>query len=446
MRHHPLILILLMLITTKESFSQWKIKYLDETLYTYDNVIKFKNDSFGLFMGSNSVILRSDNTGETWDLINLATDINVKDFQFSDDSVIYAIGDQFTGAGENLSSILIKSSNNGDTWDSITSFSGKQLVTLWFFNNDSGIVAGYDGIYRTVDASISWDTVWSITQFGYKYGELKQLSFPSSEIGYAIGIGSNQLNNPNFDNFLLKSKNSGVTWDNIRTFPFSLGTIHFLNQDTGFIGAESSIILKTMDGGISWNETQISEYYNSVNSIHFSSNMIGFAAGAPSAFIPEGPTSFFISKTINGGDTWESYDTIGIPLNSIYYINDSIGFVSGSFSLIMKSVGGISGLPEDYPWHLVGGGVYIDETEKPDSHIKIYPNPTNGMIWVQQTNRYQPITTIKLITVTGRIIDIMKPISDNEFMQIDLSDLAPGMYLILVTYLNRHELSKVLKK
>jgi len=424
--------------------SQWTIKHLDESVFTYDNIIKFKNDSFGLFMGDNSEILKTVDIGETWNVIDIESQINVKDFHFVADSLIYAVGD--FGTGQNLTSKIIKSADNGDTWDSINSFNKKQLNSIWFFNNDSGMVAGYDGIYRTADSGNSWDTVWSINKFGYQYGSLEGMCFPTSHIGYAIGVGRTQNNTSDlFDYFLLKTYNSGLTWDTVRTYSYPPTAIQFLNKDTGFIGTgkNPTLILKTINGGNTWNETQIADYYGyMVKSIHFISNMTGYATGAPNAFIPEGPTSFFISKTSNGGDSWESYDTIGIPLNSIYFINDAIGFVSGSYSLIMKSNGMINELPDDYPWHIV---VNIDETGFSNSHIKIYPNPTNGMIQLLNTNSTLPIKAIKILTASGRIIDIIKPISDNELVQIDLSGLSPGMYLIKVSFSGGNEILKVLK-
>lgn len=442
-----IILAFWMFFISIEIEAQWSIKHLNESEYSNYNVIKFKNDSFGLFIGSNSVILKSNDAGETWNAISLETKAHIYDFQFIDDTIIYAVGYDYIGAGENLTSKFIKSSDNGETWDSLASFEEKQLYSIWFFNKDSGMLAGYDEIYRTVDSGDSWDTVWSITGFGYQYGSVKQLYFPTSRIGYAIGNGRNQHNNPNFDYFLLKSINSGRTWELIKTFPNTLTTIHFLNQDTGFIGTEFSTtnVLRTIDGGDTWNETQVADYFNSVNSIHFISDMIGFAAGAPSAFIPEGPTSFFISKTNDGGDTWESYDTIGIPLNSVFFINDTIGFVSGAYSLIMKSDGRIRGLPEDYPWHLVGG-VYIDETDMLNSQVKIFPNPTNGILYIQPFDLTQNIKSIKIISTTGYVMDIAEPLRNNDLIPIDLSGLTPGMYVIQIEFSDRNEVMKVLKK
>ncbi len=444
MKPNLLLFIFFLIGFITEANSQWTIKHLDESDYQYDNIIKFKNDSFGLFMGDKSEILKSVDFGETWNVIDIKTQINVKDFQFVTDSLIFAIGDYCMGTIQNITGKIIKSIDNGDTWDSINSFNKKQLNSIWFFNSDSGIVAGSDGIYRSINSGNSWDTAWSINKFGYQYGSIQGLSFPTMKTGYAIGEGRTQNNTTNlFDDFLLKTYNSGLTWDTIKTFPYSLTTIQFLNQDTGFIGTSSGIILKTINGGDTWNEAQVTDNYNSIMSMHFISNTSGYAAGAPDSYIPEGSTSFFISKTRNGGDSWESYDTIGIPLNSVFFINDTTGFVSGSYSLIMKSNGIINGLPEDYPWRLA---VNIDETGPSNTHIKIFPNPTDGILWFQQSNSTLPIKTIKLMTTAGRIVNIMKPASDNELLQIDLSELAPGMYFIEVTHSNSNEILKVLKK
>jgi len=398
-------------------------------------------------MGSSSVILKSNDSGETWNVIDLETQVHVKDFQFIDDTIIYVIGDSYIGAGENLTSKLIKSSDNGDTWDSITSFTGKQLLSLWFFNNDSGMVAGSHGIYRTVDAGDDWDTVWSFVQFGYRFGSLEQLYFPTDQIGYAIGTAITQNNDDLTDYLLLKTYNSGITWDTIKTFRYSPTAIHFLNQDTGFIGTGtgSSIILKTMNGGYTWNETQITEYYNTVFSIQFISNMKGFAAGAPSAFIPEAPTSFFVSKTNDGGITWESYDTIGIPLNSIYFLNDTAGFVSGSYSLIMKSNGIISGLPPDYPWYLVGGD-FIEDKDLFNSRIRVFPNPTFGPLILELNDASASVETVRVLNSSGQILVNMKPVSGCGLIQLDLSDFVEGIYLVQVFFSVKTEFQKVIKK
>jgi len=55
-----------------------------------------------------------------------------------------------------------------------------------------------------------------------------------------------------------------------------------------------------------------------------------------------------------------------------FFINDSIGFVSGMYSLIMKSKGSIEGLPENYPWHLAIIG-HSDNAEYDEALVSVYP-------------------------------------------------------------------------
>lgn len=436
MRKLRLILIIFLVICNISS-AQWTIKHLDENLYNTGNVA-FKNDSLGLFMGVGSTALKTTNVGETWKSIQLNIDINISQFQFIGDSSVFAVGD----------SKLIKSENLGENWNSISIFTGKQLYSLWFFNNDSGIVAGYDEIYRTVNKGSTWDAVWSITQFGYKYGTINQLYFPSPKVGYAIGRGRNQSKDPLFDNFLLKSNDSGITWDTITTFSNStLSAIYFINNDLGFIGTESGLIYKTFNGGSSWTEIPITDSWNTVKSIQFISEMEGFATGGAEIFITSGGGSgFFISKTIDGGETWASYDTIGIPLNSIYFINDETGFVSGKYELIMKSNGTIDKLPVNYPWNLVVDPNSIAENESALSTIKIYPNPTTGILFVQNLNSSKQIKQINIINTSGQIIRIDNLVSNNDLFKLDLSNLIAGIYLFKIEYLDKTEVMKIIKK
>ncbi len=430
--------------TINFSFSQWTIKNFNTTSFSSENTIKFKNDSVGFLMGNSSIILKTEDSGETWVTKETDITISIKDFQFINDTVIYGTGYNTANNGR-----LIKSLNSGEAWEIITTLRDDPLYSQWFFNADSGLFAGSEGIYRTVDSCKTWDTVWSLTQSGYKYGSIEKLYFPTSEIGYAIGEGISQegLSSFSYDYFILKSYDSGYSWDTLKKFEYPLTAIDFVNQDTGFIGTEtsSSTILKTVDGGKTWKENKLSDSYNMVNSIHFVSDMIGFASGAPYAYIPESRTSFFISATEDGGETWETYDTTGIPLNSIYYLNDSTGFVSGNYSLIMKSDKTIYGLPNDYPWEYTGDGTYINKTNTSNDLIKIYPNPTNGILYIESNFQNQDIKEIKLLNTSGQILKIMA-ISGNTDTQIDLSAYTPGIYLIQLMYSDKIQLFKILKR
>ena len=414
--------------------AQWVIKNLGENSFNFGD-IKFQNDSLGYLIGGDSYFLRTQNTGENWEKLQIDIQIEINDYQLIGDSSIFAVGDHK----------FIKSNDFGENWDSISSLTGKQLHTLWFFDHDTGIVAGYDGIYKTVDNGISWDTVWSITQQGYKYGDIEQIYFPSSDIGYAIGIGRNQTNNPNFDNFLLKSVDSGKTWGKVKSFSDNLITICFTNEDTGFVGTESGIIHKTEDGGNNWIES-LKTNGASVRSIQFISENQGYATGGGTDYATSGAYyNFFISQTVDAGQTWATYDTTGIPLNSICFIDENIGFVAGDFELIMKLNGVINSLPEDYPWHLVEN-TGINMKEGLNFDFNIYPNPTNGILIVQKILPTEEIVNLRLFNMSGKQIDIRDKVVTPDKVQLNLSALTPGAYIIQLISENKVITRKIVKK
>ena len=408
--------------------AQWTIKHLDENSSTYRTTIRFKNDSLGLMMGTNSVILKSVDAGETWDAIDPGILININDFQFVGDSIVYAAGDHYTGAGQDLKSMLIRSGDNGDTWDSIAGFPGLQLFSLDFINHDTGMVAGFDAILRTENGGESWDTVWSITGSGYRYGEFRDISFPDHETGYAIGKARTQ--EQSLLRFILKSTDAGITWDTIHTFDQILETLYFMGPDTGFVGTENGNIFKTVDGGESWAQYRVAQSgLLPVLSIHFISDQIGYATGSSEIMIlnSKGSLGFFISKTVDGGEHWQTCDTAGIDLHSVHFLSDSVGFVSGMYSLIMKSGGEINGLPGDYPWHLVRSG-NIEEKDPGDAVVNIYPNPARDMVTVE-TGKPGPCTII-VSDLNGRLL--YSGDSTDPVFRIDLGPFPEGVYLITV--------------
>jgi photosystem II stability/assembly factor-like uncharacterized protein len=403
--------------------AQWSVMHLDENAYTLQNKIKFLDDSTGLYMGSHSVILKSEDAGDTWKAIDLDLNIHFTDFQSVDESVIYAVGTDY-----NTFSKLLRSTDKGDTWHPVADFRSAYLVKLWFFDNDAGLVAA-DGIYRTVDSGATWDTVWNFTWPGYDSGEISKLSFPSELVGYASGLG--HVNNPlSYESFLLKTYDGGLTWDIIQTFSDDvLTTLHFTNPDTGYIGTRYGWILKTTDGGKTWNETRVSDR-NEVYSIQFISDDTGFATGFPNTIPVE--KSFFVAKTIDGGESWVSYDTTGIPLNSVYFLNDSIGFVSGLYGLIMKTEGRIDQLPDDYPWHLAGGTniIGINPESGKESFARLYPNPASDVLHVEIDPSLLPATEIIVYNIQGVALKHLHVQGYNH--TINLVDLARGLYFVSI--------------
>ncbi len=72
-----------------------------------------------------------------------------------------------------------------------------------------------------------------------------------------------------------------------------------------------------------------------------------------------------------------------------------------------------------------------------NSNIKIYPNPTNGLLHIDASN----ITNVSVFSIDGKLID-----SFGKKSEIDLSQFSNGMYLISIETENERIVEKVMKK
>lgn len=126
--------------------------------------------------------------------------------------------------------------------------------------------------------------------------------------------------------------------DNVTNFK----SIHFVNLDTGFVVGRG-LILKTVDGGASWSDYQISAgSTESLQTVTFSASGDGYAAGKS------------IYKTTNSGLSWDSlhttYPSQGIEaVQSLHFPDDSTGIAVGIGRHITTDAGATWFMPQTDP-------------------------------------------------------------------------------------------------
>ncbi|WP_395066000.1 T9SS-dependent M36 family metallopeptidase [Flavobacterium sp.] len=79
-----------------------------------------------------------------------------------------------------------------------------------------------------------------------------------------------------------------------------------------------------------------------------------------------------------------------------------------------------------------------------DNLLKVYPNPSNGLINIK-INNYQGKLTIQVIDINGRMVDEYKNENFNIEKSIDLKNLQSGMYIIKITGDNLNFTQKIIK-
>jgi gliding motility-associated-like protein len=179
---------------------------------------------------------------------------------------------------------------------------GYSLLDMSFINDNNGLAVGTNGgIIKTTDGGRNWVGI------PYKYvtpanvvtlGSFADVQFVTPSIAYAVGSGG----------LMVKSTDGGINWSPLITpltaLAKNINALHFINKDTGYIGGAA------------------------INTTNTTS-------------INDAPKVYF---TKNGGATWDSLVSPFRPqqnaitlsgfnsadIHRIHFVNDSVGYVSGS--------------------------------------------------------------------------------------------------------------------
>lgn len=215
---------------------------------------------------------------------------NLRGIFVLNESTGFAVGEAFP---PNFAPIL-KTTDGGAHWIQKSSNTANALRDIAFNTNSKGFACGmYGTLLKTTDGGESWGTVPIGTT-----ASLRAIDFPSKEIGYVAGEAG----------VFLKTVDVGVFWDSLNTgFTQDLLDIEFLNNDTGFstgsTGFSNGIILRTLDGGASWQSVYTST--QAIPALAVSEDNVIFAGGGTS---PNGGHEFIV-RSSDGGDTWEEVFT-----------------------------------------------------------------------------------------------------------------------------------------
>lgn len=200
------------------------------------------------------------------------------------------------------------------------------LLAVFFLNENDGFITSYNGgIYKTTDAAKTWTALNSTTNL-----PIRDIYFLNADNGIAVG-GLNSCGGTGCippGGFILKTQNGGQTWSKIFTpsRKLEITSVYFINDLLGFCVGDN-VIYKTTDGGQHWTENQISNLGGKMMKIKFSDNLNGFIVCMFDKIL----------KTTDGGNTWQ---VTSPNRNNGYYALSSyngINYVSGQ-GKILKSV------------------------------------------------------------------------------------------------------------
>lgn len=130
-----------------------------------------------------------------------------------------------------------------------------------------------------------------------------------------------------------RTYNGGNSWQKVGT---ALGTgsprIFFVDTDTGWAVGDNISIYRTVDGGTTWTEKNVQRLWQPRGIFH----------RAGTAWVLDYGHLF---KNVDGENVW-SESLVRTGLNSVYFANDSTGWVVGDTGIILKTTDGITWEPQ----------------------------------------------------------------------------------------------------
>ncbi|MDQ1265952.1 MAG: hypothetical protein QG635_1104, partial [Bacteroidota bacterium] len=230
------------IIKTSDGGRIWRVqsKWINSSI----DVFQFNSEKVG-FIVSNGMIYKTNDGGETWQLkpsSTYATSEKQNCITGSDSNTLWI------GAG-NHSQVIYKSTNKGYTWGAKHFKRNKtNIISLSKVDDSTAWALGYYGVVlKSTDKGDSWNIMLDFNK------ELKYICFSKKDIGWIV----------RYDGRVYKSTNAGETWNLLSdSIIFNVQVIKFSDELHGFAACGDGWIMRTSDGGISWQRDYMIDYDN----------------------------------------------------------------------------------------------------------------------------------------------------------------------------------------
>jgi len=152
----------------------------------------------------------------------------------------------FKGIAATIDGSIYSTTDGGATWDLRyeSQIGDQRLYQILFTDENVGYVVGAGIILKTVDGGFNWSSIYNTTGL--------IVSIASDKSGNLFVVS----NDSESKGRILRSSNSGLSWDQVDSTSFYLAKITF-NGNVGFCAGFGGNILRSNDGGTSWNLTTL---------------------------------------------------------------------------------------------------------------------------------------------------------------------------------------------
>lgn len=211
--------------------------------------------------------------------------------------------------------ISLNITNAQTGWYSLNSNTTKNIYEVYFIDANTGFISGDSGLFmKTYNGGSNWTTSY-IT------------GLPRLFCVYFLNANTGFIMSKN----IYKTTDGGNSWLTVFTTNTSdtVTSMYFTSDLVGYATIDADEIIKTVNVGNSWSYLSGSfsdDYY----SIYFSSPNTGYVCGG-----------LTLDKTTNAGLNWSSQSVYGVAyFRSIIFLDDNTGFVVGLNGSYRKTTNG----------------------------------------------------------------------------------------------------------
>lgn len=311
------------IVTLLNAQCNYERKLINPQLTDEDLVgILFVDDTLGYSVGESNALIRTIDGGATWESIDVPEfeNRNVKYgmvMNESRDTIIMYGTEMF---------VADKYFNNVDRFN--PSDATEELNFILFYNTPKGYWFARDNdgginLHISKDKGSTWEAVEEL-QFLDQYEGVVDIHFLNSEIGFAVtSFGK-----------IYKTLDGGDSWGLFYSNnSYYFNCLDAVNEENLFIGSSNGI-LKTKNGGSSWELITLTDNSDVVSGIDFITADSGYVT-TNNGYTQQ--SNFF--KTVNGGLSWEKVnqfeDSYNQAFNSFFFKGNK-AFLSGRFGLITE--------------------------------------------------------------------------------------------------------------
>jgi photosystem II stability/assembly factor-like uncharacterized protein len=208
----------------------WEKCYVFPDPEVYFNQVLFTDNQNGWAIGRKGVLLRTNNGGDNWEVVDIPTSQTLTSIFFIDD---------FTGWIVGANGVVLNSIDGGMNWDIEYFTSQPYLHCIFFLDEEIGWIGAESGyIYKTIDGGENWNLSYS----GMTYYGIESIYFSNDMEGWAIGLHGR---------YIAYSDDGGDSWsEQIDPVQHGLLTMYFFDDTHAWIGGDFGSILFSNNGGL----------------------------------------------------------------------------------------------------------------------------------------------------------------------------------------------------